>query len=101
MFSYECRTGGGMQRILSTYMYRNQPLTPTLLAEIARAGIASVEIFCGTFHFNYASVQSVQDLAGTLGEYGLTLHALHAPTERDTAPGRGSGVPISIADPER
>jgi sugar phosphate isomerase/epimerase len=90
-----------MQRILSTYMYRNQPLTPTLLGEIARAGIASVEIFCGTFHFNYASVQSVQDLAGTLGEYGLTLHALHAPTERDTAPGRGSGVPISIADPER
>ena len=90
-----------MQRILSTYMYRNQPLTPALLAEIARAGIASVEIFCGTFHFNYAAVQSVRELAGSLGDYGLTLHALHAPSERDTAPGRGSGVAISIADPER
>ena len=90
-----------MQRILSTHMFRNQPLTPALLADIARAGIASVEIFCGTFHFNYAALQPVRELAGALGEYGLTLHALHAPTERDTAPGRGSGVPISIADPER
>jgi sugar phosphate isomerase/epimerase len=90
-----------MQRILSTYMYRNQPLTPVLLAEIAQAGITSVEIFCGTFHFNYVAVQSVRELAGSLSDRGLMLHALHAPTERDTAPGRGSGVPISIADPER
>jgi len=90
-----------MQRILSTYMYRNQPLTPVLLAEIARAGITSVEIFCGTFHFNCVAAQPVRELAGSLAEYGLTLHALHAPNERDTAPGRGSGVPISIADPER
>ncbi len=90
-----------MQRILSTYMYRNQPLTPVLLAEIAQAGIASVEIFCGTFHFNYVAPQSVRELAASLSDRGLTLHALHAPTERDTAPGRGSGVPISIADPER
>jgi sugar phosphate isomerase/epimerase len=90
-----------MQRILSTYMYRNQPLTAALLAEIARAGIARLEIFCGTFHFDYAALQSVRELAGSLGEYGLTLHALHAPSERDTALGRGSGVSISIADPER
>jgi sugar phosphate isomerase/epimerase len=90
-----------MQRILSTYMYRNQPLTPVLLAEIARAGITGVEIFCETFHFNYVAAQSVRELAGSLADQGLTLHALHAPNERDTAPGRGSGVPISIADPER
>jgi sugar phosphate isomerase/epimerase len=29
------------------------------------------------------------------------LHSLHAPTERDLAPGRESGVPLSISDPER
>jgi len=93
--------GDGMQRILSTHLYRNHPLTPALLAEIARTGIGAVEIFCGTFHFNYAAVQPVRELSRSLGEYGLTLQSLHAPTERDTAPGRGSGVPISIADPER
>ena len=90
-----------MQRILSTYMYKDQPLTPELLAEIAHAGIASIEIFCGTFHFNYTSAQSVREFAGSLRDSGLSLHSLHAPTDRDTAPGRGSGVAISIADPER
>jgi sugar phosphate isomerase/epimerase len=89
-----------MQRILSTFMYRNQPLTPALLADIAQAGISSVEIFCGTFHFNYSAPQCVREMAAALSDKGLTLHALHAPGERDSAPGRG-GVPISIADPER
>jgi sugar phosphate isomerase/epimerase len=90
-----------MQRILSTYMYRNQPLTSSLLEEIAQAGIPAIEVFCGTFHFNYPSPPSIRELAGVLADRGVTLHALHAPLERDTAPGRGSGVPISIADPER
>jgi sugar phosphate isomerase/epimerase len=90
-----------MQRILSTYMYQNQPLTSVLLAEISQAGVAAVEIYCGTFHFNYASPQSVRELAASLADRGLALHALHAPLERETAPGRGSGVSISIADPER
>jgi len=90
-----------MQRILSTYLYKNQPLTPILLAEIARAGIPGVEIFCGSFHFNYGSLQAVRELGDVLGEYGLQLHGLHAPTERDSVAGRRSGVPISIADPER
>ena len=56
-----------MQRILSTYLYKNQPLTPILLAEIARAGIPGVEIFCGTFHFNYGSSPSGRELADSLG----------------------------------
>lgn len=90
-----------MQRILSTYLYRYQSLTPALLAEIAHAGIPSVEIFCGTLHFNYASPQSVRELGDMLGEYGLQLHGLHAPTERDSMGGGRSGIPISIADPER
>ena len=90
-----------MQRILSTYMYANQPLTPVLLEAIAQAGVARVEIFCASSHFNYGATEAMRDLAGSLGQVGLTLHALHAPVERDALGGRESGMPISIADPER
>ena len=90
-----------MQRILSTYIYANQPLTPALLAAIAQTGVDSIEVFCASSHFNYGATQSLRALADSLSQYGLKLHALHAPTERDSLGGRGSGTPISIADPER
>ena len=90
-----------MQRILSTYLYANQPLTPVLLEAIAKAGVDSVEIFCASSHFNYGATESVREIAHSLGQVGLTLHALHAPVEREALGGRESGMPISIADPER
>jgi sugar phosphate isomerase/epimerase len=90
-----------MQRILSTYRYIQQPLTAALLAEIAHAEIAAVEVFCAPNHFNYRNEQKVRELADVLGEYHLALHSLHSPTERDLAPGRESGVPLSISDSER
>lgn len=90
-----------MQRILSTYRYVNQPLLPELLSSIAAAGIFAIEVFCGSEHFVYGLPQMVRELLGGLEEYGLKLHALHAPTERGSAGGRSSGVPISISDPER
>ncbi len=90
-----------MQRILSTYRYINHPLAPPLFAEIARAGISSMEVFCAPSHFKYRSPEAVRDFASAMGEHGLHLHSLHSPTERDLAPGRESGVPISICDPER
>src|SRR4029077_12250534 len=93
--------GGLMQRILSTYRYVHQPLTAALLAEIARAEIAAIEVFSASSHFNYRDEQKVRELADALGEYHLELHSLHSPTERDLAPGRESGVPISISDTER
>jgi len=89
-----------MQRILSTNLYRNQPLTPALLAEIHGAEIRALEVFCDSFHFAYASAPAVRDLASALQGNGLALHSLHAPTDRDKGSGRGSGVAISIADPE-
>jgi sugar phosphate isomerase/epimerase len=79
----------------------NQPLTPALLEGIARAGIPCVEIFCASYHFSYRSLESVRELAGALAEYGLELHSLHSPTERSSAPGRESGIPISISETER
>ncbi len=90
-----------MQRILSTYRYINQPLTLAIVSEIAHAGIASIEIFCSPMHLSYRTPQAVRELANMLGEVHLGLHALHSPTERDLAPGRESGVPISISDTER
>lgn len=90
-----------MQRILSTNLYRNQPLTPTLISEIHGAGIEALEIFCDSYHLNYSSAQAVRELASALEVPGMALHSLHAPGDRDKAVGRGSGVAISIADPER
>jgi sugar phosphate isomerase/epimerase len=90
-----------MQRILSTYRFLDQQLNHALLGEIASAGFASVEVFCAPHHFNYSDPQSVRELGDALRQHKLTLHSLHAPTERDLAPGRESGVPLSISDPER
>jgi sugar phosphate isomerase/epimerase len=90
-----------LQRVLSTYRFVNQPLSPALLAEIARARIQSIEIFCAPQHLSYRAPQTVRELADALGEYRLEVHSLHSPTERDLSPGRESGVPISISDTER
>jgi len=90
-----------MKRILSTYRFVKHPLTAPLLAEIAQAGISSVEVFCAPAHFHYGEAQVVRDLGHALAEHRLEMHSLHSPTERDWAPGRESGVPVSISDTER
>lgn len=90
-----------MQRVLSTYRYINQPLAPVVLSDVARAGIRSMEVFCAPVHFDYRSPQTVREFAGAFSEHGIELHSLHSPTERELSPGRQSGVPISICDPER
>ncbi len=90
-----------MQRILSTNIYRGQPLTPLLMSDISNTGIEALEIFCDSYHFAYGSAPAVREMASALSENGMTLHALHAPADRDKTGGRGSGVTISIADPER
>src|ERR1700756_2002495 len=90
-----------MRRILSPYRYIHQPVTAELLAEISHAEIDAIEVFCAPSHFNYRDEQKIRELADALGEYHLELPSLHSPTERDLAPGRESGVPISISDTER
>jgi sugar phosphate isomerase/epimerase len=76
-------------------------LNAPLLADIARSGVRNIEIFCALPHFNYGDQQAIRDLSDSLNEYRLTVHSLHAPTQRDLAPGRESGFPISISDAER
>ncbi|HEX4003783.1 MAG TPA: sugar phosphate isomerase/epimerase [Candidatus Acidoferrales bacterium] len=90
-----------MRRILSTYRYVHQPLSREMLQGIAQAGIHGVEIFCASSHFTYRSMEAIRELAGALEETRLTLHSLHSPTERNSSPGRESGIPISISETER
>ena len=90
-----------MVRTLSTYLFVKRKLTPALVTEIARHGIGAVEIFCARAHFNYHSPDVVREIAGTLRDHNLTLHALHAPAERDFNPMHESSAPLSICDPER
>ncbi len=90
-----------MQRVLSTYLLVNRKLTPSLLGELARAGIPALELFCARPHFDYRSPQEVRGLADGFASQGLALHSVHAPTDRELGPGRESDAPISIADPER
>lgn len=90
-----------MVRTLSTYLFIKRKLTPGLLTDIARHGVGAVEIFCSRSHFNYQSADAVREIAGALRDHNLTLHALHAPAERDFDPMHESSAPLSICDPER
>ncbi len=90
-----------MQRVLSTYLFANRKLTAPLLGEIAGAGFASIELFGARNHFDYSSQQEARELASALTGNNLTVHSLHSPAGRDFLPGRESGVPLSLCDPER
>ena len=90
-----------MVRTLSTYLFVKRKLTPALLGEIVRHGVTALEIFCARAHFNYHSLDAVREIAGTLRDHNLTLHALHAPAERDFNRMHESSAPLSICDPER
>jgi sugar phosphate isomerase/epimerase len=94
-----------MMRILSTYLYVNQRLTPGVLAEIERvlggSQPAGVEIFCARRHFDYRSAEEIRELADWFGDHRLKLHSVHAPTSREKSANRENAAPISIANPER
>ncbi|HEV2522119.1 MAG TPA: sugar phosphate isomerase/epimerase family protein [Candidatus Acidoferrales bacterium] len=90
-----------MQRVLSTYLSVNRKLTSALVAEVARAEISALELFCSRAHFDYRSAEDARELSSWLSENRLTLHSIHSPTTRDFHLTRESGAPLSISDPER
>jgi sugar phosphate isomerase/epimerase len=90
-----------MQRVLSTYIFANRKLTAPLLGEIAGAEFTAIELYGARNHFDYDSAPDVRELAGALTANNLRLHSFHSPTGRDFLPGRESGVPLSLCDPER
>ncbi len=90
-----------LRRILSTYHWVQQKLTSAMLDDAARAGAEGVEVFCAAYHFNYRSPESVRELGDWFTGHALKLHSLHAPTSRESSPGRESGAPVSISELER
>ncbi|MBI3670634.1 MAG: sugar phosphate isomerase/epimerase [Acidobacteria bacterium] len=90
-----------MKRVLSTYLFVKRKLTSAMLADIAHAGIPAIELFCSRAHFDYRAPQEVRELADWLAGHNLTLHSVHAPTDRESSAARESGVPLSISDTER
>jgi len=90
-----------MQRVISTYLYVNQKLTPALLAGFETAAMDGVEIFCDRNHFDYCSPDEIRNLQSWFSGHRLKIYSLHAPTCRDFTAHRQSNTPISIADPER
>ena len=90
-----------MQRLLSTYLYVQQKLTPAMLTEIESAGFDGIEIFCSGFHFNYKSQETVREIADWFGDHKMKLHSLHGPTSRNFSANRESSTHMSLCDPER
>ena len=90
-----------MLRVLSTYLFTGQKLTAGILAEIERAGIPAVELFCARPHFEYRSAEVVRELKEWFAEHALKVHSVHSPTSRDQSEQRESTAPIAIAEPER
>ncbi len=90
-----------MQRVLSTYLFRQHKLTTATLAEVHAAGFGAVELFCARSHFDYRDPVTVRETSEWFEDHPLKMHSLHAPTSRESGPARESGVPISISDPER
>jgi sugar phosphate isomerase/epimerase len=89
-----------MKRILSTYVFRNQRLTPALLSEMELAGITHTELFCARSHFDYRSPQAVRELAEWLSGHDLRVHSVHSPTSREVSAKRENSIPISLSDVE-
>ncbi len=90
-----------MLRVLSTYLFVGHKLTAGVLAEVERAGIPAVELFCARPHFDYGSVEALRELKEWFAEHELKVHSMHSPTSRDQSERRESTAPISIAEPER
>lgn len=90
-----------MKRILSTYVFVKRKLNPALLTEIGGAGVNAIELFSARPHFDYRSADAARELAGVLTDTNLTVHAVHAPGERDFSTNRDSSVPLSICDQDR
>jgi sugar phosphate isomerase/epimerase len=86
---------------MSTHLYHGQRLSRDHLLEIAAHGFDTIEVFATRTHFDYHNPAVVADLQQWLGEAGLTLHGIHAPTVEAYEGGRWIG-PLSLAsqDPD-
>jgi sugar phosphate isomerase/epimerase len=64
---------------ISTHLYHDRRLERDHLAEIAKYGFESIELFATRSHFDYRDGRAAAELARWLGETNLTLNSIHAP----------------------
>jgi sugar phosphate isomerase/epimerase len=92
---------GTRQFGISTHLYHAQRLSREHLLEIAAHGFDCVEVYATRTHFDYHNPSAIADLQGWLGEAGLELRSMHAPTAEAFTGGRWSGsLSLASADPE-
>ena len=84
---------------ISTHLYHAQRLCRDHLLEIAAHGFECVEVYATRTHFDYHNPAAVADLQQWLGEAGLELRSIHAPTAEGFTGGRWSGS-LSLASPD-
>ena len=93
--------GSGVIFGVSTHLYHAQRLSREHLLEIAAHGFECVEVYATRTHFDYHNPAAVADLQQWLGEAGLTLNSIHAPTAESFVGGRWSGsLSLASTDPE-
>ena len=86
---------------ISTHLYHAQRLCRDHLLEIAAHGFECVEVYATRTHFDYHNPSAVADLQQWLGEAGLTLRSIHAPTAEGFTGGRWSGsLSLASSDPD-
>ena len=88
---------GKRQFGISTHLYHAQRLCRDHLLEIAAHGFDCIEVYATRTHFDYHNPAAVADLQQWLGEAGLTLRSIHAPTAEAFTGGRWSGS-LSLAN---
>jgi sugar phosphate isomerase/epimerase len=92
---------GKRQFGISTHLYHGQRLCRDHLLEIAAHGFDCVEVYATRTHFDYHNPSAVADLQGWLGEAGLELRSIHAPTAESFTGGRWSGsLSLASTDPD-
>jgi len=92
---------GKRQFGVSTHLYHAQRLCRDHLLEIAAQGFECVEVYATRTHFDYHNPAAVADLQQWLGEAGLELCSIHAPTAEGFTGGRWSGsLSLASAAPE-
>jgi sugar phosphate isomerase/epimerase len=85
---------------VSTHLYHGQRLSRDHLLEISAHGFECVEVYATRTHFDYHNPSAVADLQGWLGEAGLDLRSIHAPTAESFTGGRWSGsLSLASTDP--
>jgi len=90
-----------MQRALSTHVFLQHRLHPTLLDSLAAGGADAVEIFAARQHFNYVNKSAVHAIGEYFRSSTLKPHSMHAPLFPDSEMGRAGAPYVNLVHPEK